>query len=113
MIHGRGFVTAMHHAVRAFRIAGFRAVALPLGGVEQFLERIHVPVLQQIAGLLPAEDVIGWHAPRSASISSLAHQKLEEQLRLVELPTRLAIRQNGPEQAPCASPPEEMLLVRR
>src|SRR5882757_10519745 len=100
MIHGGGFVTTVYHAIRALRVAGLRAVILPLGGVEQLLERIHVPVLQQIARLLPAEDVIGWHAPRRASIGSLAHQKFEEELRLVELPTCFAIRQNGPEQAP-------------
>src|ERR1700687_392280 len=113
MIHGRSFVTTVHHTICALRIAGLRAVVLPLGGLEKLLERIHVPVLQQVAGLLPAEDVIGRHAPRSASIGSLAHQKFEEQLRLVELPTRFAIRQNGAEQAPRASPPEKVLLVWR
>src|SRR5713226_6257627 len=113
MIHRRSLVSAVYHAVRALRIAGLRAVILPLSGVEQLLERVHVTVLQQIAGLLPPEDVISWHAPWSASISSLAHQKLEEQLRLVELPTRFAIRQNCPEQAPRASPPEEVFLVGR
>src|SRR5260370_4066241 len=74
---------------------------------------MQVLVLQQVAGLLPSEDVVRWHAPRRASIGSLAHQKFEEQLRLVEVPTRFAIRQNGPEQAPRASPPKEMLLVGR
>src|SRR6266852_8267370 len=111
MIHSGSFVTAVYHAVRALRIAGLRAVILPLGGIEQLLERIHIPVLQQVAGLLPAEDVIGRHAPRSASIGSLAHQKLKEQLRLIELPASFAIGQNCAEQPPRASPPEEVLLI--
>src|SRR5713226_1688333 len=83
MIHRRSFVTTVHHAVRALGIAGLGAVVLPLGGVQQFLKRIYVTVLQQIAWLLPAEDVVRWHSPWRASIGSLAHQKLEEQLGLV------------------------------
>ena len=80
MIHSGSFISAMHHAVRALGIARLRAVVLPLGGLEQFLERVHVAVLQQVAGLLPAEDIVGRHAPRRAGIGSLAHQKFEEQL---------------------------------
>src|SRR5260370_37347100 len=45
MVHGRSFVTTMYHAVRALGIAGLRAVVLPLGGVQQFLEGVHVAVL--------------------------------------------------------------------
>src|SRR6266700_4189980 len=45
VVHGRSFVTAVQHTIRTLRIAGLRAVILPLGGVEHLLERIHVPIL--------------------------------------------------------------------
>ncbi len=97
MIHGAGFVSAVYHAISTLRISRFGAVILPLRGVQQFLERVHVAVLQQIAGLLPPEDVVRRHAPRRALVLLLAHQKFEEKGRLIELPALLAIGEDGAE----------------
>src|SRR5260370_19892408 len=57
MIDRRGLVTAVHHAVGAFRIARFGAVVLPLGGLHQLGKSIAVAALEQAKGLLPAKDV--------------------------------------------------------
>src|SRR5450755_4371515 len=53
--HGRRLVTAVRHAVGAARVLA-PAVGVPVGGLDQFLVRLHVPVAHQIAGLLPAEE---------------------------------------------------------
>src|SRR5690242_13523374 len=95
VIHSRGFVTAMNHAIRALRVAGFRAVVLPLGRSHELLETVRVAVLEEIAGLLPAEDVVGWHAPRGAGVLLFAHQEFEKKRRLIELPVLLAVGKYG------------------
>src|SRR6266571_5113580 len=46
VIHRAGFVTAVHHAVRAFRISALRAVTLPFGFADEFIKGIRVAVLQ-------------------------------------------------------------------
>ena len=112
MIYGRSFVTAVHHTVGALRIAGLGAVVFPFCRVHEFLECICVPVLQQIAGFLPAKDVVRGHAPGRARIIALAHQEFEEKRRLVEFPAFLAVCQDCAEQAPSSRAAEEMLLVR-
>src|SRR5208282_2312885 len=97
MVHSRGFVAAVDHAVGTLGIAGFGAIILPGGGFEQFLERVGVTVLKQVAGLLPAENIVGGHAPGSAGVLLLAHQKFQEKFGLVELPALFAIGKDGAE----------------
>ena len=94
IVHRAGFIAAVHHAVRALGIAAFGAVAVPIGLADQFLESVGVAVLQQIAGLLPAENVVGGHAPWRAFVIALAHQKFHEQRAEVEAPLFAAIAQN-------------------
>ena len=89
------------------------AVTLPLRALQQFGKAVGVTVLQQVAGLLPAEDVEGRHAPGGARIIALAHQKFEEERRHVEAPGRPAIGENSAEQPPGTGATEEMALVRR
>src|ERR1035438_9911561 len=55
----RGLIAATDHAVGALGIAAGHAIVLPGGGFEQLLVTLGVALLEQIARLLPAEDVIG------------------------------------------------------
>jgi len=107
------FVSAMHHAVGALRIAAFGSVLFPLSRADQFLERIGVAVLQQVTRLLPAEDVVRWHSPRRALVFPPSHQELEEEWTHVEFPLRPAIAQDLPEQTARFLAAEEVLLIGR
>src|SRR5271165_1312580 len=78
-----------------------------------FGERVGIAVLQQIARLLPAEQVVGGHAPWRAVVLALAHEEFQVQRRLIESPRALAIRQDGFEGAARAGASEEVLLVGR
>src|SRR6185437_4026543 len=89
--HRGGLVAAADHAIGALGIAAGRPVLLPPGGLEQLLEGLGVAVLQQVAGTLPAEDVVGGGAPGRALVMALAHQELEEERRHVELPAPFAV----------------------
>src|SRR5262245_32462070 len=59
VVHGRRLVAAVHHAVAALLVAAALAVVLPAGRLEQLLERRRVAFLQEVAGPLPAEHVVG------------------------------------------------------
>src|SRR4051812_10698752 len=99
MIHGAGFVPAVHHAVGAFWVAALVAVALPLGFANQLLEGVRISVLKQVAGLLPAEDVVRRHSPRCALIFPAPHKELQEKRAHVEFPLLVAIAQDIAEEA--------------
>src|SRR3984957_6740129 len=71
-------ITAADHAVSAFWIAGSCAVIFPLRLRDQLLEGGSVAILQQVTGLLPAEDVVSGIAPGCAFVVPLAHQEREE-----------------------------------
>src|SRR5882724_2602187 len=75
IVYGRGFITAVHHAVRTLGITRLRAIVLPLRGCQKLGKGVSVAILEQVAGLLPAKHVEGGHAPGRASIVALAHQK--------------------------------------
>src|SRR5437870_8730749 len=111
MVHGRGLVAAVDHTVPALVVAALAAVVLPLRGLDQLLERRRVTLLEEVAGPLPAEHVVGRVPPRRALVVALAHEELEEQRRLVELPAALRARQDPREQLVSALPAEEVLLV--
>src|SRR5256885_14084128 len=72
-----------------------------------------LPLLEEVAGTLPAEDVVGRVPPGCALEVARAHEELEEEGRLVELPAALRIRQDAREQLVGPLPTEEMLLVGR
>src|SRR5580698_9779941 len=88
----RGLITAAHHAVGAFWIAAARTILFPLGGLHELFEGLSVTILQKVAGLLPAEDVVCGRAPRRAVVVAIAHEKLEKQGRHIELPTLFPVR---------------------
>src|SRR5882762_8607104 len=94
VVHGRRLVAAVHHAVTALLIAAAPPVVLPARGLEKLLEGRRVPLLEEIAGPLPAEHVVGGIAPGRALEVLLAHEELEEQRRLVEPPPALRIREH-------------------
>src|SRR5690349_20479098 len=85
-IHRLGrLVAAMGHAVGAFLIAA-RAVAVPVGLLHELAEGLGVAFAEQVAGLLPAEDIAGRHAPGGAHIFLIAGEKIEEQRRVRQQP---------------------------
>ena len=67
----------MGHAVVAFGIARVRAVGSPVGGFHQFLKGFGVTFLQQVAGFLPAEDVVGRATPGGAGQVEIAAEEFE------------------------------------
>src|SRR5690242_13926979 len=77
VVDGGGLVAAVHHAVLALLVAAPAPVLLPARGLHQLLERGGVALLQQIAGPLPAEEVVGRIAPRRALEVVLAHEELQ------------------------------------
>ena len=111
LVDGTGFVAGVDHAVGAAGVAGFGAVLVPLGFVQQLLERVGVAVGEKVAGFLPAEDVVRGHAPGRAGVVALAHQILEEKRRLVEDPALAAIAEDLAEETLGFGFAEEVLLV--
>src|SRR5580704_17553207 len=94
----RRLVAAMGHAVGTLLVlAG--AVGVPIGGLHQLLERLGVTFAEQIARLLPAEDVAIGHAPGRALERLVAGQEIEEQAGVHEIPLlALAAREDVAEQ---------------
>ena len=75
----------MRHAVCALLITA-GAVGVPVRGLHQLAECLGVTLAEQIAGLLPSEDIPGRHAPRRAVISLITGEEIEEQGRVHETP---------------------------
>src|SRR5258708_1868824 len=88
----------MRHAVGAFFVfAG--AVSVPVGGLHQLFEGLGIAFAEQVAGLLPAENVAGRHAPRRAFVVLIAGQEIQEQAGMHEIPLlALAERKHVAEQ---------------
>src|SRR6185369_2443325 len=103
----------MGHAVGAFFVlAG--AVAVPVGGRHQFLEGLGVAFAEQIAGLLPAENVARRHAPWRAFVGLVAGEEIQEQAGMHEVPLlALAAGKYVAEQLLGLRAVEEVLLVGR
>src|SRR5262249_62072655 len=88
------------------------AVGIPVRGVHQFAEGAGVTFPEQIAGLLPPEDVPRRHAPRRAMIGLVASQKVEEQVGVHEAPAfSLAQAENPAEQLLGLAPAEKVILI--
>ena len=99
----------MNHALGALLILTC-AIVLPLRRFEQLAEGFRITFLQEIAGLLPTEDVIRRITPRRALIFFLPHQEIQEEGRLVELPSCLGTTQDLRKEFPRPSLLQEMLL---
>src|ERR1035437_4229187 len=88
----------MRHAIGAlFILAG--SVTVPVRRLHQLLERTDVSLAQEIAGLLPAEDVARGHAPRRAVELAIASEKVQEDAGMHQLPLlALAQREDAAKQ---------------
>src|ERR1017187_8506597 len=84
IIHRRCLIAGVQHAVGALGIAGFITGLLPGGGIQQFLKRVGVAILEEIAGLLPTENAVSRHTPRRAVQVAFPHEELQEQRGHVE-----------------------------
>ena len=117
MLHhgvGRGrLVAAMRHAVGALLVAA-GAVGIPVGGFHQFRERLDVAFAEQVARLLPAEDIARGHAPRRAMEFLVAGEEVEEHAGMRQIPVfALAERKDVSEQFLGLAAAEEVLLIGR
>src|SRR3974390_2925529 len=74
----RCLVTAVHHAVGALLVVA-GPVGIPVGFIHQLAKAAGVAFPQQVARSLPAENVAGWIAPRSATVLAVAGEKVKEQ----------------------------------
>src|SRR5512145_2496693 len=101
----------MHHAVGALLIF-CGAVVLPCRRFHQISEALGIAFLQKVAGPLPSEYVIRGVSPRRAVILAAAHEKIQEQRRLVELPGTLRTAENPGKQLRSPCPLEKVLLIR-
>ena len=103
----------MDHAVGALGIAAGPAVAFPVGLLHQLPEARRIPLVEQVAGPLPAEEVVGGRAPGAAFELPVAFQKLEEHRRLVEPPSARSPVEDPTEQGLALLPGQEVRLVGR
>src|SRR5208282_6004938 len=109
----RRLIAAMRHAVGALLISA-GPVAVPVRRLHELLERRGISLAEEIAWLLPAEDVAGRHAPRRASEVAVAGEEIEEKARVHEAPPpALAHGENVSEQLLRLPAGEEVLLIRR
>src|ERR1022692_2371609 len=113
IIHRRCLIPGVQHAVGALCIAGFIAVLLPGGGIQQSLKRVGVAILEEIAGLLPTENAVSRHTPRRALQVAFPHEELQEQRRHVELPAWVAVGEDFAEHRLISLASGEVPLVGR
>ena len=79
MVDGGCLEAGVDHALLAGGVAGGVAVVVPVGLVDELFEGVGVTVLEEVAGFLPAEDVVGGHAPGCAFVFTIAHEVFEEE----------------------------------
>ena len=106
-----GFISTVNHAVPALFITALLSVLFPSGVFHQLFEGRDIAVLEEVAGFLPTEDVVGGVAPRSAIVVDIALEELEEIRGEVELPGFFTVRENLVKKFLCAFTAEEVLLV--
>ena len=83
----------MDHAIGALFVST-GAVLLPLRQLHELAKGFCVSLLKQITGLLPSKHVIGRIPPRGALVLTPAHEEVQKQRGLIELPTRFGTSQN-------------------
>src|SRR5229473_5166215 len=106
-------ISAMGHAVRAFFVAA-GAISVPVRRIHQFGKRAYITLAEQVAGLLPSENIPRRHAPRGTMIRLVAGEKIEEQGGMHQVPALApAEREDAAEQLLGFAAAEKMLLVGR
>src|SRR5205814_10155923 len=113
VVDRRGLVAGVHHAVTALLVAAGTAVLLPRRRLHQLLEARRIAFLEQVAWALPAEEIERRVAPRRAFEFLPAHEELQEERRLIELPPLLGILQHRAVEVVRALTAQEVLLIRR
>src|SRR2546427_9983975 len=114
VLDGRGFVTAVHHAIGALLVIA-RSIRVPVGLFHQFAKALRIAFTEKIAGSLPAENVARRIAPRRAAVLLIAGQEIEEQARLAERPRArtAAAPENIAKELLGASARQKVRLIRR
>ena len=78
IVDRRSFITAMDHAIIALRIPA-RTVVIPIRRLHEVLKAFRISLIdQQIAWLLPTEDVVSRITPRRALIAPVASQEVHK-----------------------------------
>ncbi len=114
VLNGGGFITAVDHAIGAFRIVS-GAVGIPIRFLHQLAEGLGITLAEQIAGALPPEHGTGRIAPGRAMVLLIPRQEVEEQTGLAERPgfAGAAATEDVAEQLLGLLAMEKMLLIRR
>src|ERR1700733_4640322 len=103
VVDSGAFEAAVRHAIVAARVLA-HAVLVPLGVVdERTVARRIAFVGQEVAGPLPAENVVRRIAPRRALIGLVAGEKVQEQRGMIERPG-----EPGRTAAPAEDPSEQL-----
>ena len=108
-----GLVPTVDHAVAALLVAALLAVLFPHGVGHEFFKGGDVTVLEEVAGFLPTEDVVGGVTPRSAVVIDVALEEFEEVRREIEFPGFFALVKDFLEKFFGAFPAKEMFLIGR
>src|SRR5690606_35593072 len=112
VVHRGRLVARVDHAVAAAIVSAV-AVPIPVRRLEKLLERLRVSVLEEIAGPLPTEHVVGRHPPRRAFVVASARKELEKERRLIEAPLATRPIEDSREEVTRAIAAKETLLIGR
>lgn len=108
----RGFKAAMKHAIRTFRVATV-AVKPPIRFIQQRLKGRGIPFLrEEIARLLPSENISCRVAPGRTRVGLIPSQKIKKQRGVIKIPV-LAFSEfkNFSEELNAACPLQKNLLL--
>jgi len=111
VINRTGFVSAVNHAIPALFVAAFLSVIFPGSIFDKFLEGRDVTILEEVAGFLPAEDIVGGISPRGAVVIHVSLEELEKIRGKIEFPGLLPIFEDLLKEFFCPVATEEMLLI--
>jgi len=111
VINRTGFVSAMNHAIPALFVAAFLSVIFPSRIFYKLLESGDVTILEEVAGFLPAEDIVGWISPRGAVVIDVPLEELEEIRGEIEFPGLLTVREDLLKKFLCPVATEKVLLI--
>lgn len=111
VIDRAGFVSTVNHAIPALFVPAFLPVIFPSRIFHELFEGGDVAILEEIAGLLPAEDIVGGISPRGAVVIHVPLEELEEIRGEIEFPGLLSVPEDLLKKFFRAVATEEMLLV--
>lgn len=83
--HRRGLKTTMHHACFT-PLVSVGTIPGPIRGRHQFLKSFSISVIYQVAGPLPAKNIVGRIAPGRTSIVLSTREKIQIEFTVIENP---------------------------